>query len=141
MRSVPLQRDCVRTGQDTLRNELPLLVSSSHSAALPVKPLAPWSVDKSPSLRNATDIAPRSTDKRRRARRDLLRYTVRPPTAISEPHASRIVSRSRTRPNSRASIPKPDRLLSLRRGCFAPLPTNGLVVRPSAALSLSATKE
>src|SRR5262245_9314659 len=32
MPSVPLQRDCARTGRETLQNELPLLVSSPHLA-------------------------------------------------------------------------------------------------------------
>src|SRR6516165_1736704 len=36
---VPLQRDCARTGRETLQNELPLLASSPHSTASPVRPL------------------------------------------------------------------------------------------------------
>src|SRR6266478_2933125 len=132
MPSVPLQQDCVHSGLEMQQNEVQRLMSLSHSAPSLVRSLPPWSDGKRRSLRHATGIAPHSTNKRQRERPDLLHYTVRPPTAISEHHASRIVARSRTRPNSIASIPKLDRLLSLPRSCFAPLPTNGLVVRAPA---------
>src|SRR6516162_5051145 len=41
MPGVPLQRDCARIGRETLQNEARQLMSSSHSALLPVRSLPP----------------------------------------------------------------------------------------------------
>src|SRR5208337_3877083 len=123
-----------KTQETAKESRLNFMYSHLRNRTL-VRSLSPWSDGKRRSLPHATGIALRSTNKRQRERRDLLHYTVRPPSAISEHHASRIVSRPRIRPNSRASIPKPDRLLSLLRSCSAPEPMSEPASQSVALLS------
>src|SRR6516162_9539278 len=101
MPSDPLPQNYPQSGQATRTNTELRLTRAYHSAPSLVRSLPPWSLGKRRSLRNATWIAPHSTDKERRARGALPYEIERFPNARSEDHASRIVERTRNRPNGR----------------------------------------
>src|ERR1700693_2298291 len=84
------------------------------------------------SLRNATRIAPYSTDKRRRTRRGPPYETVHFPSARSQDHSSRIFARTRNRPKSDGSLPKRGRLLSFVQSRSATSPVSKVVWQPAS---------
>src|SRR5271166_5122808 len=122
MPSGSLQQDYVHLPRVPLPKLAPWLMRSYHLAPLLVRSLRPGSLGKRRSLRNATRTWPQSTGRRRLAYGSLLHKTGRPPSARSEHRASRILARTRNRPNRRACLPKRDRLQSLaqRHSVLAP---------------------
>ena len=98
MPSVPLQQDYADSDRETLHNIEPRLMRAYHLAPSLARSLLPWSLGKRRSLRNATRIAPHSTDKQTAGAVMSSTETVHPPSARSEYHASRIVVRPRNRP-------------------------------------------
>ena len=84
MPSVPLQHDYSHSGRETLLYVVPGLKRSNHLAPLLVRSLPQLSLDKRRCLRDATRIAPQSTDSRQRAYSTLPCETGRVPSARAD---------------------------------------------------------
>src|SRR4029077_856486 len=115
----------------------PRLTRVYHLALSLGRRLPPWSRGMRRSLRNATRIGPDNTDKPGRAHQGVaatgrpIKLRLRPETvphqsARSEHHSSRIVERSRNRPNNRACMPKRGRLPPLAQNYSGPAPASKL---------------
>src|SRR5271166_2583250 len=130
--SVPLPQDYAHSGRAALQTLVPRLTRSYHPGPLLVRSLLQWSLGRWRSLRDATGIAPQSTDKRRRARRGIPPETGRLPSARAERHASRIVGLIRNRLKSKAVPPKRGRHLSLAQTRSASAPMSRLVGQPAS---------
>src|SRR5271165_351211 len=100
--SVPLPQDYAHSGRAALQTLVPRLTRSYHPGPLLVRSLPPWSLAKWRSPRDATGIAPDSTDRRRLASGGLPYETERFPSARSGQHVSRTVVWSQNHQNGRA---------------------------------------
>src|SRR3984893_3915072 len=130
--SVLLQRYCVQGDGESLQNVVLRPMHANHLAPSLMRSLPPCSRGQRRSLLSATQIAPYSTSKRRRTRRDPPYEPVHFPSARSQYLSSRIFAQTRNRPESDGSLPKRGRPLSFVQSRSEPSTVSKVVWQPAS---------